>query len=441
MVSGGKVRETRNALTPQPVEAVFMTDSFDPAPKSLRRWVIFTIGSLNFVISMFYRVSTAVISPALIRDMDLTSARLSDLSAAFYYAFALSQIPLGIAIDRLGPRRTMGLLSFAAVGGALAFALGRTPGHLIAARVLLGIGMSGNMMILMALLARWFPVDRFASLSGTAIAVGAVGNLLAATPLAVLTLKIGWRNSFLLFACVNAVVVAAFILVIKDYPEGRVPERKRTQSPFEGLGRLAGMYGYWAISLTNFIRYGYFAALQSLWLGPFLMFGMGLGEIATGNALFSLGMGYVIGLPLWGSISDRVLKSRKRVVLPTMITSSLIILSLMLWTRETPSWLLLSTFFLLGFTAAPGQILYAQMKELLPPEMTARAMTSVNLFTVLGVGAMIHLLGLFVGRDPASLNGPESFRLLWIVGVGGLALVCALYAPVPDGKAARRRKP
>jgi MFS family permease len=414
-----------------------MTDFFDPAPGSYRRWVIFIIGSLNFVISMFYRVSTAVISPQLIRDMDLTSARLSDLSAAFYYAFAISQIPLGIAIDRWGPRATIRLLSFAAVGGALAFALGRTPVHLIAARALLGIGMSGNMMVLLTLVARWFPVNRFASLSGTAIAVGAVGNLLAATPLAMLTLAIGWRHSFLIFACVNAVVIVTFILVIRDQPEGRVPERKGSQRLVAGLGRLAGMYSFWAISLTNFIRYGYFAALQSLWLGPFLIFGMGLSEIGAGNALFCMGVGYVIGLPLWGSISDRILKSRKRVVLATMVAFCLITFSVVLWTQGVSSWLLLPTFFLFGFTAAPGQILYAHIKELLPSDMTAQAMTSVNLFTVLGVGAMIHLLGLFLGREPASLAGPESFRSLWIVGVGGLAVVCVLYSLVPDSRAPR----
>ena len=158
----------------------------DPAPGSSRRWAIFAIGSLNFVLSMFYRVSTAVISPALVNDLGLSSGQLSDLSAVFFYAFAASQIPIGVALDRVGSRITMAILACAAVSGTLIFALGQTFPHLLIGRILLGIGMGGNLMVLLALLAAWFPVNRFAFLSGVAVSIGAMGNLLAATPLALL---------------------------------------------------------------------------------------------------------------------------------------------------------------------------------------------------------------------------------------------------------------
>ncbi len=404
----------------------------DPAPGSSRRWVILVIGSLNFVLSMFYRVSVAVISPALIREMDMTSGQLSDLSAAFYYAFAAGQIPLGIAIDRFGPRRSMCVLAVAAIAGAVFFAVGETPGHLIAARALLGIGMSGNMMVLLALVAVWFPVDRFASLSGMAIAVGALGNLLAATPLALLSLTVGWRGCFLIFAAINLVVVVTYILVIRDHPDGTYRVRTTPEPLLRGFVSLTRMFSFWAISVSNFVRYGFFAALQSLWLGPFLVFGMGRSEVEAGNALLFVGIGYMAGLPLWGSISDGVLKSRKKVVLPTMVVFCLVTFSFLLWDSTVPSFLVMAVFFLLGFLAAPGQILYAHIKELVPPSMVARAMTSVNLFTILGVGAMIHFLGFFLGDNPASLKGLDGYRLLWYVGGISIAVVCVLYSFVPD---------
>jgi len=165
----------------------------DPAPGSKRRWAMLVVGTLNFVLSMFFRVSTAVVSPALVNDLGFTSAQLSDLSASLFYAFALSQIPVGVALDRVGPRVTLGILAVFAVGGAVLFAVGRTPAELIAARVLLGIGIAGNLMVVLALLAVWFPVDRFAFLSGLVVSVGTLGNLLAATPLTLLILRIGWR--------------------------------------------------------------------------------------------------------------------------------------------------------------------------------------------------------------------------------------------------------
>jgi hypothetical protein len=150
----------------------------DPAPGSSRRWAIFAIGSLNFVLSMFYRVSTAVISPALVNDLGLSSGQLSDLSAVFFYAFAGSQIPIGVALDRVGSRITMAVLACAAVSGTLIFAMGQTFLHLLIGRILLGIGMSGNLMVLLALLAAWFPVNRFAFLSGVG-SCRRMGNLLA----------------------------------------------------------------------------------------------------------------------------------------------------------------------------------------------------------------------------------------------------------------------
>ncbi|MEJ2718116.1 MAG: MFS transporter [Deltaproteobacteria bacterium] len=406
----------------------------DPAPGSRRRWAMYVAGSLNFLLSMFYRVSVAVISPVLVRDLDLSSSQLSDLTASFYYAFALSQLPLGLAIDRLGPRITMSFLAVAAVGGALFFAMGTSPAELIAARALLGIGMSGNMMILFTLLAAWFPVNRFAFLGGVAIAVGSLGNLLAATPLALLSLTLGWRESFLIFGGINAAVVGTFIVVMQDSPDGRAATYKKPESLIRGLGRLAKMFSYWSISLSNFIRYGYFAALQSLWLGPFLVFGMKMSELEAGNALLSVAIGYMVGLPFWGSVSDRVLRSRKRVVLPTMIAFCLLTFSIVYWTLATPPWLCFLTLFCIGFTSSPGQIFYAHIKELVPPSMTARALTSVNLFSILGVGAMIHILNLLSGRDASTMTGPESFHFLWYAGVAGLALGCVVYSFVPDSR-------
>jgi MFS family permease len=384
---------------------------------------------------MFYRVSTAVISPALVRDLGFTNAQLSDLAAVFFYAFALSQIPIGIALDRLGSRITMFYLSIAAVGGAVLFALGQTPDQLILARALLGIGMSGNLMVIYALLAVWFPLDRFAFLGGLLVSIGVVGNLLAATPLALLSISIGWRTSFVIFAAVDAAVVATFLLVVRDRPGSAVSVGLKTGSAIAGLGRLLGMYSYWAISVSQFVRYGYFAALQSLWVAPFLICGLGFGEISASNALFAVGLGYMISLPLSGWISDTVLQSRKKVVLATMFGLWLLTGSLIWWTQTVPVWLVMATFFGLGVMAAPGQIMYAHIKELLPPSMVAQAITAVNLFTMLGAGVMTHVLGFVIGREPSELAQPSDFSLVWYVGVLTIGLASLMYCLVPESPA------
>ena len=407
----------------------------DPAPGSKRRWLIFALGSLNFIISMFYRVSVAVISPALTNDLGLTASQLGDLSAAFFYGFAACQIPIGISIDRLGPRKTMCFLAVSAILGAMVFSIGERAETLILGRALLGIGMGGNLMVVLALLAVWFPADRFAFLGGSVVSVGVLGNLMAATPLAMLSMSIGWRNCFLVFALVNALIVTAFILVIKDYPSGYRSPQKLHKSLMSGLGFLLRKYSYWAISLSNFVRYGYFASLQGLWASPFLIYGLGFGEIAASNAILVMGIGYMIGLPVSGSISDKILRSRKKVVLSTMLIFLILVSSALLWSRETSTWVIFATFFGFGLSAAPGQILYAHIKELIPEDLTAQAMTAVNLFTILGAAMITQLLGFVIGADPNSLRSPDDFRAVWIVGTVLLSTVCCMYFFVPDSKA------
>ncbi len=391
--------------------------------------------------SMFYRVSTAVISPALIRDLDFTSSQLSDLSAVFFYSFAFSQLPIGVAMDRIGPRKTMGILALVGMAGAVLFAVGRTPNELIASRALLGIGMSGNLMVLIVLLAAWFPVNRFAFLTGTVVAIGGLGTLLAATPLTVMSLSLGWRDAFLVFAALNAVVVVVFLLVAKDRPQASAPLSDRPGSVIAGLRQVFSMYSYWAISMSSFVRYGYMTALQSLWAVPFLVYGLGLGEIQASNAILCMGIGYIVCLPLSGWASDKIFRSRKKVVLAAMTVYCLLALSFAWWTPAVPQWFILVNFFALGLVAAPGQILYPHLKELVDPSMISQAMTALNFFTVLGAGLMTHLIGVVMGGEPSLLAGPADFRGIWYVGAIALAVVCLMYIPVPDSQALRPKGP
>jgi len=140
--------------------------AFDPAPGSRRRWAIFVAGCLGFFLSMFYRVSTAVIAPDLVRDLGLDSAQMGALGAAFYYSFALCQIPLALALDRLGARATLTGLAVFGVAGAALFGLAQDYHQALLARLLLGLGMSGALMGVFALLAAWFPINRFGFVSG-----------------------------------------------------------------------------------------------------------------------------------------------------------------------------------------------------------------------------------------------------------------------------------
>ncbi len=364
----------------------------------------------------------------------MNSAQLGTLAAAFFYAFAFSQFPLGLALDRVGPRLTMAVLGLVGVAGSAVFAFSHTFGQVVAGRVLLGMGMSCNLMGALSLIAAWFPVNRFAYLSGMLVALGVLGNMAAATPLVFLARFLGWRHSFLAIAFVNVVQVAALYLAVWDRPGGRARGRSPGSAGLQGMVTLFRSYNYWAISFSAFVRYGFFVALQGLWAGLFLMNGLGMGMVSAGNVILGMGLGIMVGLPVSGRLSDTWLRSRKHVVWPTLILFGLLAIWVSSWGERPPDWLVYGSFFAAGMLSATGQVMFAHIKELVPTGLTARAMTGVNFFVMLGAAVFTQLIGLVIGDDPATLKGPGDFAPAWYLGAGSMILATVFYLFTTESK-------
>ncbi len=404
-----------------------------------RGWAIFGVGSAGFVLSMFYRVSTTVISPELTKDLNLTTTELGLLSSAFFYAFALCQLPLGMALDRFGSRAVGTFLNGLGVAGALLFALAQTAAQGFWARVLIGIGMSCNLMGILTLIAAWFPVSRFATLNGLFTGIGVLGTLLAATPLALLAHTLGWRKSFFLIAAVNAIQTLGFFLIVRDRPPHQQAPNRVMGNPFKGLKTVLSLPVYWVISASTFFRYGSFMALQGLWAGPYLMNALGVDILTTGNALLLMGVGYMIGLPLFGRISDHLVRSRKKVIWPSFWVMALLIFSLAFFPKGIKGVWIYLWFLAMGLASAPGQIMYSHIKELVPPQVMATSMTGINLFTMLGAAFLMQAMGLVVESGPQGLGHPEAFRPAWYLCVVGLGLSGILYSFIPDSQVLKKR--
>ncbi len=407
-----------------------------------RAAAVFAVATSGFLLSMFYRVSVTVVSNDLAADLGLTAAGLSALSAAFFYAFAAAQPVLGPGLDRLGPRLIMAGLGLAAAGGSLLFALAQNEAAALLGRALMGLGMSGNLMGALILLVNWFPADRFATLMGVLTSVGSLGMALAATPLALLARSAGWRGAFLALAAVNVVQVAALLLVVRNHPPGTGPQAQGAENPFRGLGRLAATPWFWIMSAATFFRFGAFMALTGLWAGPFLMQAQGLDPVAAGNVLLAASIGYIVLLPLSGRLSDRTLRSRKWVVAPSLLAFALLLAGLNLLERGVPQPLLALLFFLLGAMAAPGQVMYAHIKELSPPGMAATAMSAANLFNMLGPAALLQAAGLLAPGELSALGSPGQFTPIWTCFAASVGACGLLYCLVPEspGLGLRRRR-
>ncbi|MFO7738133.1 MAG: MFS transporter, partial [Desulfatiglandaceae bacterium] len=398
-----------------------------------RRWAIFAITSLNFFLSQFYRASNAVIAPQLLQDLSLDTQGIGLISASFFYAFALTQIPLSILLDRIGPRRIMTALSLFGTLGAIIFSRADSFSIGILGRILLGMGMSCNLMGTLKLLTTWFEPFRFATLAGILFSIGTVGSMAATTPLVFLVQEIGWRQGFLLIAGINFLLIVVLFLTVRDKPATDPSKTASSNPPFghphpaSDLRLLLKKRDYWVISIGTFVSYGVFASFQTLWAGPYLMEVIGLSAIGAGNLIFFMNVGTILGGPAWGALSDKLLKSPKEIIIAGLLSMFFIMLGLVMLSRGSALWVIVLLFFNFGLFRSSGPLMYAHIKELLPLEMAGTAMTGINFFTMIGSAVFLQGMGSFMQHFyPHASQGPEAFNaafLLYAVCLAGTTLL------------------
>jgi predicted MFS family arabinose efflux permease len=399
-----------------------------------RRWAVFGAAALLFVLSQFYRAAIAVITPQLAADFGLDARGLSRMSAAFFYAFALMQIPIAVYLDRIGARIIMTVLNLAAVAGALMFAAAGSADALVAARLLLGAGMACNLMGTFKLIAALFPPAHFATLTTVVFSMGTAGNIVATTPLVVMAQALGWRLAFVSVAAVNLALTAVFMLFTRSLPMKPVPTATAAglRDTLAGLIGLFRIMDYWIISTATFCRYGIYAAIQTLYAGPYLMQVRGLTPLAAGNILLLMNLGFVFGGPLFGLVSDRWAGTRKWVVVPGLLGMALLVGTLAVLPPGGGVLPAAGVFFLLGLTNSTGGIMYTQIKERVPLEKAGTAMTGINFFTMIGPAVFLQGLGSFMqAAFPQASLGALAYRSVFLIcsvcltAVGGLYLLTA----------------
>ena len=223
------------------------------------------------------------------------------------------QIPCGFFFDRYGPRRTVSGMLLLAVAGAALFTLAPSWPLLLTGRALMGAGFGVMLIGSMVVISRWFPPDRFSTLSGIVLSIGLLGNLLATTPLAWGTELIGWRGVFAIMVAFSAIAALAVWLIVRDAPPGHPFLERKAESPAEmlrGLGEVLRNPQLPFILALNFCNYACTFTVQGLWGGPFLREVHGLTRIESGNVLLAAVIAYQIGMLMFGPL-DRVLDTRK----------------------------------------------------------------------------------------------------------------------------------
>lgn len=333
---------------------------------------------LAYVLSQFFRAFLAVLTADLGRDIGATPEDLAFASGLWFLVFAAMQIPVGWALDQVGPRRTAAiLLMIGGAGGAALFAVATTPLHVALAMALIGIGCSPVLMASYFIFAREFPPAKFATLAAVMLGVGSVGNLVASYPTALAVEWVGWRATLAGLAIISAGVAAGIWFTVND------PKRVETEHKGSLLDLLKEP-ALWTILPLMLVAYAPSGALRGLWAGPYLLDIFGLSITQVGQATLIMGAAMIAGTFAYGPL-DRLLGTRKWVILGGNLISSLFLLLLCLWIDDSV-WLSVLLMALIGFSGAAFPVIMAHGRAFIPPHLVGRGVTLLNLFGVGGVG-------------------------------------------------------
>ncbi|MEM6308332.1 MAG: MFS transporter, partial [Pseudomonadota bacterium] len=270
--------------------------------------------SITYILSQFFRAFLAVLTPVLGADLGATALNLSQASGAWFLVFAAMQLPVGWALDTVGPRRTTALLLAMGCGGGCAvFAVAGAPWHITVAMGLIGVGCSPVLMASFFLIARGYSAQVFATYAGLVIAVGNLGNIGASLPMALMVDAIGWRAALLVLGGLS-VVCAALIYWITPDPAPAQTDQKGS------LWDLLRLPALWLILPLMLVNYAPAAGIRGLWAGPFLEHSFLSTASDIGVATMVMGVAMVLGSAVFGPL-ERALGTRKWLIFTASLVS------------------------------------------------------------------------------------------------------------------------
>ena len=383
---------------------------------------------LAYMLSQFYRAFLAVLSPALQDQLGATPGDLALSSGLWFIAFAAMQLPVGAALDRFGPRRTVAwLMALGGAGGAVLFALAEAPWHLHLAMTALGIGCSPALMGPYYIFAREYPPAAFGMLAGVLVGFGSLGNILGASPLVWVIEAAGWRQTLWGLAVVTLMVAALVLGAVRD------PARLGAGHPQGSIGQILRLRALWFILPLFAVNYAVTAAIRGLWAAPWLEQVHGADAAQIGRVTLAMGLAMVAGSFAVGPAARLAGGARRA----TMIFSAVMIVTLSaMWLAPAlPLAAVTALLVVLGFFGSAYPLLMAHGRSFLPPHLVGRGMTFLNMMSIGGVGVMQFASRPVYAAAEAAYPPAQAFAMLWLFFLIPLSIGFLLYFLTPEAAA------
>lgn len=412
----------------------------------LRPWIIWALGALGFFYAFFQRVSPSAMIDDLMRDFGVSAAVLGNLSAAYFYAYMILQVPVGVMADRWGPRRLMSGAAFLCAIGGVLFATADTLSSAYLGRLLTGAGSAFFFVCALKLVSVWFPPHRFAFVSGMIMFVGVAGGIIGQAPMAAVVDLFGWRPALMVTAIAGVLFSILCWFVIVDHPDhlkrrdkkanpdGDASEESRSSgSLLAGLALALKQPQTWVLALLGASMSSTLLAFGALWGVPYMMMVYGIDRPQAAGSVSLLLLGWALSAPTVGWISDRIGR-RKR---PALICSLMALLSfcILIYGPVLSLSVANGLIFLTGVFSAGMVVGFATVREHNQINAAGSAVSFVNMCVVVSGAFLQPLIGWILDlqwdgtlQEGVRLFSEEAYRyaFLTLVGTSVSSVIAAL---------------
>ena len=393
-----------------------------PTPMPPRTALLMLVAlTSGFALSSAFRTVAAMLAAPLQTDFALSPQALGVFAATFHFAFGAMQLFMGIGIDLYGVRRTILTAFPLCIAGALLSALAPGYGALVLGQALIGLGCAPAFLVCTVFIARHFAPQRFATMSGVAMALGTLGMLFTGTPLAWVVQQWSWRAGFWVLALL---ALLAWLWMWRAVHEPAQPgaldaPRESVREAVRRFGALFLLPHTWGIVALGAVSYAALISLRGLWLGPMLIARHGFTLVQSGNVALALSLAALAGPLLFGRLDPGTATRRRWIMACTLLMALLFAAMALLHSAWVDVVCMLAAGLLSGYLI----LQYADVRAAYPAAITGRAMAVFTMAMFLGVAAMQWLTGLV-----ASLAKAQSAADPFMAVMASIATLLALAA-------------
>ena len=386
------------------------------AQKKLRVFIPFALG---YFLSYLFRVVNAVLAPDLASELGVGPSELGLLTAAYFITFAAFQLPLGVMLDRFGPRKIESFLLIFAAAGAFVFSRAQSVSGLVLGRALIGLGVSACLMAAFKAFVIWFQRQQLPLINGIQMAAGGFGALTATAPIEAALGITDWRGVFFVLSILALAIAAAVFFVV---PEKKIDRNSDSiTEQLDGIVSVFSSLTFWRIAPLTVTSQAAFLAIQGLWSGPWLRDVAGFERTAMAQVLLTIAAAMVAGFILIGAAAERLSRLGVKPISVAVVGMSAFMLVQTFLTLEVTSWAH-TLWVLFGIFGTTGIVPYAVLSQSFPLHLSGRVNTALNLLVFVaafsaqwGIGAIINLWPATAGGGYAPAGYQAAFAMMLLL--------------------------